>query len=52
MGEYQIFTDATADIAADMMVKMPETNVIPMNVEIGGREYIYGPKGTITAKVK
>lgn len=50
MGEYQIFTDATADIAADMMVKMPETNVIPMNVEIGGREYIYGRKGTITAK--
>jgi len=50
MGEYRIFTDATADIAADMMVEMPETNIIPMNVEIGGREYIYGPKGTITAK--
>lgn len=50
MGEYQIFTDATADISVDMMAQMPETRVIPMNVEIGGREYIYGPGGTITVK--
>ncbi len=50
MGEYQLFTDATADISVDMMAEMPEARVIPMNVEIGGREYIYGPGGTITAK--
>lgn len=50
MNNYQIFTDATADIAADMMTEMPETRVIPMNVEIGGRDYIYGPEGTITVK--
>lgn len=50
MGEYRIFTDATADISVDMMAQMPETRVIPMNVEIGGREYIYGPEGTIIVK--
>lgn len=50
MREYQLFTDATADISADMMVEVPETKVIPMNVEIGGREYIYGPGGTIPVK--
>lgn len=50
MGAYQLFTDATADITADMMIEMPETRVIPMNVEIGGHEYIYGPEGTITVK--
>lgn len=50
MREYQLFTDATADISADMMEEIPEVKVIPMNVEIGGREYIYGPGGTIDAK--
>lgn len=50
MGEYQLFTDATADMSAAMMEEMPDVKVIPMDVEIGGREYIYEPEGTITAK--
>ena len=47
---YQIFTDATADHSSSMMAGLPPVEVIPMQVEIGGREYTYGPHGTISAE--
>lgn len=50
MEEYRIVTDATADIGAEAMEGLPPVRVIPMELELGGREYIYGPGGNITAE--
>lgn len=50
MAPYQIFTDATADCSPQWLRSLPSIGVIPMRVEIGGREYTYGPDGTITAE--
>ncbi len=44
---YQIFTDATADLG-DYMTGLPHVEVIPMDVEVGGRPYTYGPGGNLT----
>lgn len=44
MREYQIFTDATSDLNEDLET----VKIIPMNVEIGDKEYVYGPKGNIS----
>ena len=49
MNTYQIFTDATADLTSELMIGLPCVEIIPMQVEIGGREYTYGPGGTITS---
>lgn len=48
MADYQIFTDATADLSPEMLSGLPPVEMIPMEVEIGGRVYTYGPSGTIT----
>lgn len=48
MAGYQIFTDATADLTEEFMAGLPKVVVIPMQVEICGREYTYGPGGDIT----
>lgn len=48
MTDYQIFTDATADISPMMLSGLPPVEIIPMELEIGGRAYTYGPSGTIT----
>lgn len=50
MAPYQIFTDATADYDRHLIDSLPPVCVIPMQVEIGGREYIYGPNGTISTE--
>lgn len=50
MAPYQIFTDATADCNLQWLRVLPFVNIIPMQVEIGGREYTYGPGGTIEAE--
>ena len=44
MKEYQIFTDATSDLNEDLET----VKIIPMNVEIGDKEYVYGPQGNIS----
>lgn len=46
MREYQIFTDATSDLQEDL----ESVKVIPMNVEIGDKEYVYGPQEIFPAK--
>ena len=46
MRDYQIFTDSTADLQEEV----DSVTVIPMNVEIGDKEYVYGPEGNITCK--
>ena len=47
---YQIFTDATADLSGSMVENLPKLEIIPMRVHIGEEEFEYGPDGTITAK--
>ena len=44
---YRIFTDATADISLSMMDGLPKVEIIPMDVEIGGESYSYGPNGNL-----
>lgn len=48
MGTYQLFTDATADCNPQMLESLPAVKVIPMQLEIAGGEYTYGPGGTIS----
>ena len=44
---YQIITDATADLNEALLAGLPEVKIIPMNVEVGGMEYLFGPGGNI-----
>lgn len=44
MDGYQIFTDATSDLAPELTAGLPSVEMIPMNVEIGGTEYSYGSR--------
>ena len=50
MAPYQIFTDATADCNPQWLEALPPIVILPMQVEIGGREYTYGPDGTIAVE--
>lgn len=50
MAPYQIFTDATADCNPQWLEALPPIVILPMQVEIGGREYTYGPGGTIAVE--
>ena len=54
MDGYQIFTDATSDLAPELTAGLPSVEMIPMNVEIGGTEYtVTGSyKGTETLDKK
>lgn len=44
---YQIITDATADLNDELLSGLPEVRIIPMNVQVNGREYLFGPGGNI-----
>ena len=44
---YQIITDATADLNDELLSGLPEVRIIPMNVPVNGREYLFGPGGNI-----
>ena len=44
---YQIITDATADLNDELLSGLPEVRIIPMNVQVNGREYLFGPGGKI-----
>lgn len=50
MAAYQIFTDATADMPVWTLAGRLPVAVVPMQVELHGKEYIYGPGGNISAK--
>lgn len=47
---YQIFTDATADMTREMVRGLPPVEVIPMEIDLSGDACTYGPGGTITAQ--
>lgn len=44
---YQIITDATADLNDELLDGLPEVKIIPMHVQVNGREYLFGPGGNI-----
>jgi len=44
---YQIITDATADLNDELLSGLPDVKIIPMHVEVGGKEYLFGPGGNI-----
>lgn len=50
MTAYQIFTDATADLSANLMAGLPTVKIVPMQVEISGSTYTYGPDGNISVR--
>lgn len=50
MAGYQIFADATADLCPEMLEGLPPVRFIPMEVNIGGRRYLYGPGGDLTVE--
>ena len=41
---YQLFTDMTADVSEALMRDMPEVAYVPMQVELGGREFHLRPR--------
>lgn len=47
---YKVFSDVTADVSEELMRGMPEVELVPMQVELGGENYIYGPDGDLTVE--
>ena len=47
---YQLFTDMTADVSEALMRGMPEVAYVPMQVELGGESFTYGPGGSLTVE--
>lgn len=47
---YRIFTDATADLTPAMTEGLPPVTVIPMEGELGGEPFTFGPGGNLTAE--
>ena len=45
---YQIITDATADLNEELLAGLPDVKIIPMHVQVNGKEYLFGPGGNIT----
>lgn len=48
--QYQIFTDATADMTENMRCDLPAIEVIPMEINLDGEARTYGPGGNVTAR--
>ena len=44
----QIITEATADLNDELLTGLPEVKIIPMHVQVNGKEYLFGPGGNIT----
>lgn len=47
---YRIITDATADMTPEMLIGLPEVDIIPMDITLGEDAYTYGPGGNITVE--
>ena len=48
--QYQILTDATADMTERMKSGLPTVEVIPMQVDLDGQSHTYGPGGDLSAR--
>ena len=47
---YRLFSDMTADVSDELMAGMPTVEFVPMQVELGGKSYTYGPEGDLTVE--
>lgn len=47
---YRIFTDATSDLCPAMTEGLPPITVIPMEGELGGTPFTFGPGGNLTVE--
>ena len=47
---YQLFSDMTADVSEALMRGMPEVAYVPMQVELGGESFTYGPGSSLTVE--
>ena len=47
---YQLFTDATSDLCPAMTEGLPCVQVIPMEGELGGEPFTFGPGGNLTVE--
>ena len=45
---YRLFSDVTADVSQELMAGMPQVELVPMQVELGGDNFTYGPGGDLT----
>lgn len=50
MLDYQIFTDATSDMSTDMLLGCAPVEILPMEIEMNGKIYTYGPGSDFTVK--
>jgi len=50
MADFQIFADVTADLCPEMLEGLPPVRFISMEVEMGGKNYVYGPGGDLTVQ--
>lgn len=50
MRKYQLITDATADVSPEILNEIPELEIIPMEVMLGGKPRIYGPGGDLSVE--
>ena len=46
---YRIITDATADLSPDMLDGLISLGIIPMEVTVGDKRYLYGVPDALTA---
>ncbi len=47
---YQIFADVTSDLSDEMLSALPHIEILPMDIEIDGDIYTYGPSGNLSIK--
>ena len=47
---YQLITDATADIPAELQLRIPELKIIPMEIVLDGKARAYGPDGDLSVR--
>ena len=48
MADYRLISDVTADISESMMAGVPGVERLPMPVEIGGEEHLFGTEDGLT----
>lgn len=47
---YQLITDATADIPKELLLKISGLEIIPMEVALNGKVRVYGPQGDLSVE--
>ena len=50
MADYRLISDATADVTEAMMAGVPRVELLPMPVEIGDKDFLYGAPDSLTCE--